>query len=55
MGDDPEKVQVVSREAGLYFVHGTAYYLRSGRPDYLDDMTEVGIEDELASDVTEAI
>lgn len=55
VGDDPEKVRGVSRETGLHFVHGTAYYVRSGHPDYLDDMTEDEIEDEFVSDVTEGI
>lgn len=45
----------MSRETRLHFVHGTAYYVRSGHPDYIDDMTESELEEEFVSDVREGI
>ena len=54
-GQDPKAVQRVSRETGLNIIQGTAYYVRSGHPDRIDDMTLGEIRDEFVSDVEDGI
>jgi phosphotriesterase-related protein len=55
VGRDPRRVRGIAREAGLHYVHGTGYYVRTAQPDYLDDMTGEEIEAEFVSDVREGI
>lgn len=55
IGEDPRRVRAVARRTGLTFIHGTAYYVRSGHPDYINDMTVEDLETEFVSDVRDGI
>lgn len=55
VGQDPRKVRQVSRETGLEFVHGTAYYVRGSHPDRIDRLSIEDLTQEFISDVRDGI
>jgi phosphotriesterase-related protein len=55
VGSDPAAVRGLSRETGLQFVHGTAYYTRASHPDRVDERTVDELGAEFVSDIREGI
>lgn len=55
VGEDPQQVRAVSRETGLNFVHGTAYYVKSGHPDHVQHRSVKELTEEFISDITDGI
>lgn len=54
-GQDPKQLSAVSRATGIQLIQGTAYYVRTGHPESLNEWSQQEIEDEFVRDVTEGI